>query len=62
MKALNRYAILSCAAIALSGLAASWSLPALADALGAAPIYTMQEVGWIRKSARTTFIEIDKRY
>ena len=37
--------------------------PALADAeRNVAPTYTMSPVGWIRKAAGRTFIEIDRRY
>jgi tRNA-Thr(GGU) m(6)t(6)A37 methyltransferase TsaA len=62
MKSISLDAALTSAAIALCILAAGWSQPALAEAVGAAPIYTMQAVGWIRKSAGKTFIELEKRY
>jgi len=62
MKSIRRGVILTCAAFALSSLGAGWSLPALADAPGAASTYTMQPVGWVRKSAGKTSIEIEKRY
>ena len=62
MKSISRDAVLTCATIALCSLAAGWSLPALAEAPVAAPTYTMQAVGWIRKSAGKTFIEMEKRY
>lgn len=62
MKSIRRGVILTCAAFALSSLGAGWSLPALAEAPGAAPTFTMQAVGWVRKSAGKTSIEIEKRY
>jgi tRNA-Thr(GGU) m(6)t(6)A37 methyltransferase TsaA len=62
MKSIRRGVILTCAASALCSLGAGWSQPALAEAPGAAPTYTMQAVGWVRKSAGKTFIEIEKRY
>ncbi len=62
MKSISRGVILTCAAFALSSLGAGWSLPALAETTGAAPTYTMQAVGWVRKAAGKTFIEIEKRY
>ena len=49
----------------LAGLVggAGWSQPALAEAeTEAAPTYTMNPVGWIRKTDGKTFIVIDKRY
>ncbi|MDP2824896.1 MAG: tRNA (N6-threonylcarbamoyladenosine(37)-N6)-methyltransferase TrmO [Sulfuritalea sp.] len=40
-----------------------WSVPVAAEvAPGAAPVYTMSPVGWVRKSGGKTFIEIDRRY
>lgn len=40
-----------------------WTSPALADAeRKASPTYTMQPIGWVRKSGGKTFIEIDRRY
>jgi tRNA-Thr(GGU) m(6)t(6)A37 methyltransferase TsaA len=42
---------------------AGWSQPILAaDEEHAAPSYTMNPVGWIRKTNGKTFIVIDKRY
>lgn len=42
---------------------ATWVSPACADAeRKATPTYSMQPVGWVRKSGGKTFIEIDKRY
>lgn len=39
------------------------SPPALAEPVAkATPTYTMQPIGWVRKSGGKTFIEIDKRY
>lgn len=39
------------------------SLPAAAEPVTrAAPTYTMQPIGWVRKSAGKTFIEIEPRY
>jgi len=39
------------------------SAPALAEPVAKAlPTYTMQPIGWIRKSEGRTFIEIDRRY
>jgi tRNA (adenine37-N6)-methyltransferase len=39
------------------------SLPALAESVAkATPTYTLQPIGWVRKSNGKTFIEIDKRY
>jgi len=53
----------SFAALALLGMAAGWDLPvATAAAPGAAPVYTMSPVGWVRKSGGRTFIEIERRY
>jgi len=50
-------------ALALLGMAAGWSVPAAtAAAPGAAPVYTMSPVGWVRKSGGRTFIEIERRY
>ena len=44
-------------------LAAGWPTPLLAEpAPGAAPVYSMSPVGWVRKTGGKTFIEIDKRY
>lgn len=62
MKPLSRDAVLACATIAFCILAINWSLPALAEAPEAKQAYTMQPVGWIRKSAGKTVIEIEKRY
>ena len=62
MKSISRNAVVTCAALALCSLAIGWSQPALAEAPGAAPTFTMQAVGWVRKSAGKTFIEIEKRY
>ena len=62
MKSIRRGVILTCAAFALCSIGAGWSQPALAEAPGTAPTYTMQAVGWVRKSAGKTFIEIEKRY
>jgi tRNA (adenine37-N6)-methyltransferase len=40
-----------------------WSSPSLAETeRNATPVYTMQPVGWVRKSGGKTFIEIDRRY
>lgn len=53
------------AMLLLAGLAgaAGWSHQALAEGeTGAAPTYTMNPVGWIRKTDGKTFIVIDKRY
>ena len=62
MKSIRRGVILTCAAFALCSIGAGWSQPALAEAPGAAPTYTMQAVGWVRKSAGKTSIEIEKHY
>ena len=62
MKSIRRGVILTCAAFALCSIGAGWSQPALAEAPGATPTYTMQAVGWVRKSAGKTFIEIEKHY
>jgi len=62
MKSIRQGVILTCAAFALCSIGAGWSQPALVVAPGAAPTYTMQAVGWVRKSAGKTFIEIEKRY
>ena len=62
MKLFRRDAVLTFAVLTLCSLAIGWSLPARADAAGAAPTYTMQAVGWVRKSAGKTFIEMEKRY
>lgn len=62
MKACIKHACLSYAVLTLTGLAAGWSPPILAEAVTAAPLYTMRPVGWIRKTGGRTFIEIDKRY
>ena len=62
MKAFIRHACLSYAALTLASLAAGWSPPVVAEAVAAAPLYTMRPIGWIRKAAGRTFIEIDKRY
>lgn len=49
--------------IALLACLAGGSLPARADeARQAAPTFTMQPVGWIRKSAGRTYIEVEPRY
>jgi tRNA-Thr(GGU) m(6)t(6)A37 methyltransferase TsaA len=43
--------------------ASAWIHPAHADAeRKAAPVFTMNPVGWVRKSGGKTFIEIDRRY
>ena len=48
--------------LAMAG-ASAWISPACADAeRKALPSYTMQPVGWVRKSGGKTFIEIDRRY
>jgi tRNA-Thr(GGU) m(6)t(6)A37 methyltransferase TsaA len=62
MKSTSRVVTLTCAALALCNLAIGWSQPARAETPGAAPTYTMQAVGWVRKAAGKTFIEIEKRY
>jgi hypothetical protein len=44
-------------------LAAGRTTPLLAKpAPGAAPVYSMSPVGWVRKAGGKTFIEIDRRY
>jgi tRNA-Thr(GGU) m(6)t(6)A37 methyltransferase TsaA len=62
MNALNRHPRISAVVLTLACLVLGWSLPALAEAPGAAPTFTMQAVGWVRKSAGKTSIEIEKRY
>jgi tRNA-Thr(GGU) m(6)t(6)A37 methyltransferase TsaA len=48
--------------LAIAG-ATLWISPASADAeRKAMPTYTMQPIGWVRKSGGKTFIEIDTRY
>ena len=50
-------------AVAVLILAAGWNPPLLAGPEpGAAPVYSMSPVGWVRKAGGKTFIEIDKRY
>jgi tRNA-Thr(GGU) m(6)t(6)A37 methyltransferase TsaA len=51
----------------LAGIALLWfavsGMPACADTeRKIVPTFTMQPVGWVRKSGGKTFIEIDKRY
>jgi tRNA-Thr(GGU) m(6)t(6)A37 methyltransferase TsaA len=49
--------------IAAIGLVAAMSPPLRADeAPRATPTYTLQPIGWVRKSDGRTFIEIDRRY
>ena len=62
MNALNRHPRISAVVLTLACLVVGWSLPALAEAPGAAPTFTMQAVGWVRKSAGKTSIEIEKHY
>ncbi len=62
MQSISRFVILTCTILALCGLGAGWSQPVLAETPGAAPTYTMRAVGWVRKTAGKTLIEIDKRY
>jgi len=60
LKTNPRFASLYFGLLLLSGFG---SLPALAEPVAkATPTYTMQPVGWVRKSGGKTFIEIDKRY
>jgi tRNA-Thr(GGU) m(6)t(6)A37 methyltransferase TsaA len=48
----------------VAGLAAgAWTQPVAAESVSAvAPVYSMNPVGWIRKTGGRTYIEIDKRY
>ncbi|MCF8152223.1 MAG: tRNA (N6-threonylcarbamoyladenosine(37)-N6)-methyltransferase TrmO [Burkholderiaceae bacterium] len=62
MKTLRWPARLSYAVLALTGLAAGWSQPGLAETTSAEPVFTMRPVGWVRKVDGKSFIEIDKRY
>jgi tRNA-Thr(GGU) m(6)t(6)A37 methyltransferase TsaA len=51
------------AATLLLSLTAFWGQPSPAEEVPkAVPTYTMNPVGWIRKSGGKTFIVIDKRY
>ncbi len=62
-----RFGPMACASLLLSLALGLASLPASAEpatavATPAAPTYTMQPIGWVRKSAGKTFIEIEPRY
>lgn len=52
------------AALWVAGLAAgAWTQPVSAESVAAvAPAFTMNPVGWIRKTGGKTYIEIEKRY
>ena len=52
-----------CASMLLWVSCVSASPPTITDPVpGAAPVFSMSPVGWVRKSGGKTFIEIDKRY
>ncbi|MDP1652520.1 MAG: tRNA (N6-threonylcarbamoyladenosine(37)-N6)-methyltransferase TrmO [Rhodocyclaceae bacterium] len=59
----NRSGRIVCACLLLSLVLGFVGTPVLAEpASRATPTYTMQPVGWVRKSGGKTFIEIDQRY
>lgn len=62
MNAFNRHPRLSAAVLTMACLVAGWHPSARGESVEATPTFIIKPVGWVRKTAGKTFIEIEKRY